>query len=69
MPDDDRARQAWDRGQSVEIHGLVFGLRDGLLRRLGSSVGSVAGWAAYYAKAIDDIGDADKSFVRTSIGA
>ncbi len=62
-------REAWNRGQPVEVHGLIFGLRDGLLRRLGSSVGSEAGWADYYAKAIDDIADEDKSFIRTNIGA
>jgi carbonic anhydrase len=61
-------REAWARGQSIEIHGLVFGLRDGLLRRLGSSVSAVDGWTPYYAAAVADIGDEDKSFLRTSIG-
>ncbi len=61
-------RQAWDRGQHVEVHGLVFGLRDGLLRRLGSSVDSEAAWASYYAGALAEIGDEDKSFLRTNIG-
>ena len=61
-------RQAWDRGQRIEVHGLVFGLRDGLLRRLGSSVDRVAAWTPYYQAAVDDIRDEDKSFVRTNIG-
>ncbi len=61
-------RQAWDRGQKIEVHGLVFGLRDGLLRRLGSSVDRVTRWASYYDAAITDIRDEDKSFIRTNIG-
>lgn len=28
-------RDAWDRGQSLSVHGWVYGLRDGLLRDLG----------------------------------
>ena len=31
-------RRAWYRGQRIEVHGLVYGLADGLLRRVGSSV-------------------------------
>ena len=62
-------RQAWERGQHVEVHGLVFGLRDGLLRRLGSSVAGEAGWIPYYETAIADISDEDKSYLRTNIGA
>lgn len=61
-------RQAWDRGQPIEVHGLVFGLRDGLLRRLGSSVDGVGGWAPFYQGAVDEISDGDKSFLRTNIG-
>ncbi len=61
-------RQAWDRGQKIEIHGLVFGLRDGLLRRLGSSVDRAGRWASYYDAAVTDIRDEDKSFIRTNIG-
>ena len=62
-------RAAWERGQRVEIHALVFGLRDGLLRRLGSSVAGAGDWAPYYETAIADIGDEDKSFLRTNIGS
>ncbi len=62
-------RQAWERGQSVEVHGLVFGLRDGLLRRLGTSVDGPVGWMRYYEAAVMDIADEDKSFIRTNIGA
>jgi carbonic anhydrase len=31
-------RDAWDRGQALSIHGWVYGLHDGLLRDLGSTV-------------------------------
>ncbi|HEY8707549.1 MAG TPA: carbonate dehydratase [Burkholderiaceae bacterium] len=41
-------RRAWERGQSVEVHGLVYGLHDGLLRRVGASVcGEEAGHSGY----------------------
>jgi len=35
-------RRAWERGQQVEVHGLVYGLRDGLLRPVGGSVNGVS---------------------------
>jgi carbonic anhydrase len=31
-------RDAWDRGQSLSVHGWVYGLEDGLLRDLGLCV-------------------------------
>lgn len=31
-------RRAWYRGQRIEVHGLVYGLADGLLRQIGVSV-------------------------------
>ncbi len=34
-------RDAWARGEDVTVHGLVYGLRDGLLRDLGVSVAPV----------------------------
>jgi carbonic anhydrase len=48
-------RQSWDRGQPVEIHGLVFGLRDGRLRRLGPGVRNDTTWPAFYESALQDI--------------
>jgi carbonic anhydrase len=33
-------RDAWDRGQSVTIHGWVYGLKDGLVRYLETSIAS-----------------------------
>jgi carbonic anhydrase len=35
-------RAAWRRGAPVRIHGLIYGIRDGLLRDLDCSVGSAA---------------------------
>jgi carbonic anhydrase len=35
-------RQAWKRGQSVDVHGWIYGIEDGLRRDLGLSV-SAAG--------------------------
>lgn len=31
-------RQAWKRGQSVDIHGWIYGIEDGLLRDLGERI-------------------------------
>lgn len=33
-------QDAWERGQSVEIHGWVYGIQDGLLNELGMSINS-----------------------------
>ena len=33
---------AWRRGQPVQVHGLIYGLRDGILRDLGLSAESLA---------------------------
>src|SRR4030095_7456339 len=39
-------RRAWYRGQRIEVHGLVYGLADGVLRRVGVSIsGGEAGGA------------------------
>jgi carbonic anhydrase len=37
-------RRAWHRGQRIEVHGLVYGLADGLLRRVGVSVSGGQAW-------------------------
>jgi len=31
-------RDAWDRGQELAVHGWVYGLKDGLVRDLGTTV-------------------------------
>ena len=41
-------RRAWYRGQRVEVHGLVYGLADGLLRRVGVSVSGGQPWDERY---------------------
>lgn len=33
---------AWDRGQALEIHGWIYGLKDGLIRDLDISIGDEA---------------------------
>jgi carbonic anhydrase len=41
-------RRAWYRGQRIEVHGLVYGLADGLLRRVGVSVSGGQPWDERY---------------------
>jgi len=41
-------RRAWYRGHRVEVHGLVYGLADGLLRRVGVSVSGGQPWDERY---------------------
>ena len=41
-------RRAWYRGQRIEVHGLVYGLADGLLRRVGVSVSGGQSWVERY---------------------
>lgn len=33
-------RRAWDKGSSIAVHGLIYGLKDGRIRDLGCSVAS-----------------------------
>jgi carbonic anhydrase len=40
-------QDAWRRGQELAVHGLIYGLDDGILRHLGLSMTSDAGLAAY----------------------
>ena len=40
--------RAWQGGQRVEVHGLVYSLRDGLLRRVGVAVGHEGAWRERY---------------------
>ena len=41
-------QDAWRRGQAVAVHGLVYGLNDGLLQNLGIEADSLAGLSARY---------------------
>ena len=43
---------AWGRGQELAVHGLIYGLGDGLLRDLGLCVTSQAELAAAYERAV-----------------
>jgi carbonic anhydrase len=45
-------QDAWDRGQALAIHGLIYGLDDGRLRDLGTSVDEAAEVPSAYAEAI-----------------
>jgi carbonic anhydrase len=31
-------RRAWQRGEDIRIHGLIYGMRDGLLRNLDCTI-------------------------------
>jgi carbonic anhydrase len=45
-------RDAWDRGQELTVHGWVYGLQDGLVRDLGTSVDRPDGATAAYKSAL-----------------
>jgi carbonic anhydrase len=45
-------QDAWDRGQSLAVHGWVYGLKDGLLRDLGTTVTKVEEASAAYREAL-----------------
>jgi len=51
------ARDAWDRGQPLVVHGWIYGLRDGLLRDLGVTVTNYAESQSVYQSAVDALGD------------
>ncbi|MEO7743192.1 MAG: carbonate dehydratase [Usitatibacter sp.] len=45
-------RDAWDRGHELAVHGWVYGLKDGLIRDLGTGVTSAAETAGAYQQAL-----------------
>ena len=47
------ARDAWERGQELAVHGWIYGLQDGLLRDLGITVAAAAEVAASHRAALD----------------
>ena len=49
-------RRAWECGQQVEVHGLVYGLRDGLLRAVGGSVNRGQDQQKQYAQSLAALG-------------
>jgi carbonic anhydrase len=48
-------RRAWYRGHRIEVHGLIYGLRDGLLRQLGLSVKDGLSWRERYHASLQDL--------------
>ena len=48
-------QDAWKRGQSLTLHGWVYGLKDGLLVDLHMTVDGNAGLESVYAKAIEGV--------------
>ncbi|HVL55541.1 MAG TPA: carbonate dehydratase [Burkholderiaceae bacterium] len=49
--------RAWAGGQHIEVHGLVYGLKDGLLRRVGVSVGPGDDWAERHRESLQRVGE------------
>ena len=45
-------RDAWERGQELTVHGWIYGLHDGLLRDLGTTVSAAAEAEAVHESAI-----------------
>ena len=48
-------QSAWQRGQELVVHGLIYGLEDGLLRDLEVSIDNADGLAAVYQGAISNV--------------
>lgn len=48
-------QEAWERGQELTVHGLIYGLEDGLLRELGICVSCQAEMAESYDMAIRNV--------------
>jgi len=48
-------RAAWQREQPVAVHGLVYGLRDGILRHLGATVEGPVDLREWRRKALLDL--------------
>ena len=46
------ARDAWERGQELAVHGWIYGLHDGLLRDLGTTVSAAEEAEAAHESAI-----------------
>jgi carbonic anhydrase len=46
------ARDAWERGQELSVHGWIYGIQDGLLRNLNATVSSNGEAAGMHARAM-----------------
>ena len=49
-------QDAWARGQQIKVHALIYGLHDGVVRRLGLHVGSPDDLAEQYPAALAALG-------------
>jgi len=45
-------RDAWERDQALAVHGWVYGLKDGLLRDLDTTVSEASGWQDVYKRSL-----------------
>jgi carbonic anhydrase len=50
------ARDAWERGQELAVRGWIYGLKDGLLRDLNTTVTAGSEAAATYGQALAALG-------------
>ncbi len=50
-------QDAWARGQTIAVHGLIYGLHDGLLQSLSLSVHSAEEAEPKYASAVNELKD------------
>ena len=50
------ARDAWERGQALSVHGWIYGLHDGLLRDLNTTVTGLAETEPVYRAALAGLG-------------
>lgn len=48
-------QDAWERGQPLAVHGLIYGLDDGRLRDLGASVAAAVDVVPVYSAALDGL--------------
>ena len=48
-------REAWDRGQALQVHGWIYGIEDGLLRDLDCTVSGREDLGAAYATALAEL--------------
>jgi carbonic anhydrase len=48
-------RDAWERGQSLTVHGWIYGLKDGLLRDLRMTAASAPEAEAAYRAAVTNL--------------
>ncbi|HAB19482.1 MAG TPA: carbonate dehydratase [Verrucomicrobiota bacterium] len=50
------ARDAWERGQELSVHGWIYGLQDGLLSDLGTTVAGPTEVVPAYRQALEALG-------------